>query len=388
MAEYTFKSFGGKRMKAKYKKRLYVLMLFIMIFIESCDNSVTGNNMKEEQEYSVSVVDFLQNYVKVDKKSAKKEEKVTITLSVYDNKVVDSLNIHTEEGVSVPYSVNNSDSSYSFIMPQSNVTIYGLLRDLEQAYKLDSSNFRISGIPDVYYLNDIFRLDDIQIYIYDNLGNYITTLTTENTLFTYDSPDLTSIGEKTVIISFSYEEEEYSINYIITVMETFIPDDIKYTYDEDSGTLTVYADFYPARIPDYYSSSGGVMPPWEKHKNDVKKIIIAEGITEVGNQAFYYYKNFTELELPDSLEKIGYMAFCGCESLPSVELPEKLKVIEGFAFSGALFASLKLPELLEEIGTISGLTKLEVLEIPSSVKKWITNLANLNHLKSLYCLIQ
>lgn len=74
-------------------------------------------------------------------------------------------------------------------------------------------------------------------------------------------------------------------------------------------------------------------------------------VTEIGDYAFCYALNLTEIILPRSIERIGVGAFSGCTNLVSIALPEGLRTIgdEAFARCGGL-REVSLPADLSEIG--------------------------------------
>ncbi len=68
-----------------------------------------------------------------------------------------------------------------------------------------------------------------------------------------------------------------------------------------------------------------------------KNTIIPEGVTSIGNSAFYYCTGLTSIEIPSSVTSIGNYAFGGCTSLASVVsciAAEDLFAINAGAFSG------------------------------------------------------
>lgn len=65
----------------------------------------------------------------------------------------------------------------------------------------------------------------------------------------------------------------------------------------------------------------------ENDSDDVEhiyKIIVEEGITYLGANAFHDMKYLTEISLPSTLEKIGTGCFYGCEKLKEIEIPESV----------------------------------------------------------------
>lgn len=83
----------------------------------------------------------------------------------------------------------------------------------------------------------------------------------------------------------------------------------------------------------------------------VTKIIVGDGITSVGTDAFSYFLNVKEIELSDSVEKIKANAFRECTSLEKIKLPENLESIGDWAFADCLSLSqIEFPKELEKIG--------------------------------------
>ena len=97
-------------------------------------------------------------------------------------------------------------------------------------------------------------------------------------------------------------------------------DDLTWVLSEDgvltiSGTGEMY-DYTTSYLP---TSSGTV--PWYSYKsNYIESIVIEEGVTSVGNYAFYYCPKLISAVLPDSLTIIGDNAFDSCSDLVSVDL--------------------------------------------------------------------
>jgi hypothetical protein len=61
---------------------------------------------------------------------------------------------------------------------------------------------------------------------------------------------------------------------------------------------------------------------------DIKEIIIPEGITSIEDNAFEGCDNLTSITLPGSLKHIGRDAFTDCNKLKNIVLPESISTIE------------------------------------------------------------
>lgn len=101
----------------------------------------------------------------------------------------------------------------------------------------------------------------------------------------------------------------------------------------------------------------------------VKKIVIGEGITSLGNLC-NSVSNVVEIVLPETLPSIGDCAFQHCTNLKTIMLPEGVTSIGDYAFSGcSKLESLVLPGGVESIGVgaFSESPKLEEIVVPDTV---------------------
>ena len=98
--------------------------------------------------------------------------------------------------------------------------------------------------------------------------------------------------------------------------------------------------------------------------------VIPNGVTSIGNNAFYDCSGLTSVEIPNSVTSIGDSAFSGCKGLKNVTIGNRVTSIGGSAFSGCSgLISVVIPNSVTSIGNsafncCSGLTSIE---IPSSV---------------------
>lgn len=126
-------------------------------------------------------------------------------------------------------------------------------------------------------------------------------------------------------------------------------DNVTWTLD-DSGTLTISGS------GDMTNWSYGSYAPWYSNRKSVTALVIGDGVTSIGDYAFYDLTSLnsitipdnvinigdsafrsctglTSIIIPDSVTSIGYAVFDGCTGLTSITIGENLASVEGNAFS-------------------------------------------------------
>ena len=91
--------------------------------------------------------------------------------------------------------------------------------------------------------------------------------------------------------------------------------------------------------------------PWWNWKDEIQTAVIGEGVTDLGDMAFYTCINLTDVTLPDSLTAIGEDAFTDCWNLTTVDIPDGVTHIGGSAFSECSgLTSIEIPAGVTTIG--------------------------------------
>lgn len=108
--------------------------------------------------------------------------------------------------------------------------------------------------------------------------------------------------------------------------------DCTWTLDDD-GTLTISGNgamrnYYYEYEDDYE----GTDVPWRGSLNSIKKVIIEDGVTNIGNYSFYGCTGLTSVSIGDSVTSIGCCAFSHCLNLISVAIPDSVDWIRDNAF--------------------------------------------------------
>lgn len=109
---------------------------------------------------------------------------------------------------------------------------------------------------------------------------------------------------------------------------------------------------------------------WQDKKNEIKSVIVQEGVTSIGKDAFYRIANLETVKLSNSVISIGDTAFYCCYKLKTVEFSSNLRSIgkNSFCFCYDL-ENIVFPNNLISIGkgAFANCTELIKVKIPSSV---------------------
>ena len=144
-----------------------------------------------------------------------------------------------------------------------------------------------------------------------------------------------------------------------------------YKYDHDTGIVTISGtgDMYDYESYSYYDELES--SPFKDH-SDIKKVVIEDGITSVGNSAFENCSSLSSVTLPGTIRSIGSYAFAGNYTytydkkkshLRSIDLPEGLESIGMCAFRYTPLESLTIPSTLFQLHSdaFSGCSELKAI---------------------------
>ena len=241
------------------------------------------------------------------------------------------------------------------------------------------------------YATGSFNVAIIQGHEYSSAVTKESTCT-EDGILTYTCAHCGDSYEEVIPAAHTYSEEDGKCihcgeAYLITGT---CGDDLTWSLDwfgklTISGTgemynyLNTYADKYPA--------------PWyDDFSYDIKTVVVEEGVTSIGNYAFYQCGELTTVELADSVASFGSNSFASCYSLESIKLPtalteipercfsscgaldeviwnENLTAIGSNAFYGCALGDTVLPEGITTIGqyAFGGCGSMTKLTLPSTL---------------------
>ena len=169
-------------------------------------------------------------------------------------------------------------------------------------------------------------------------------------------------------------------------------EDVTATLNTTDSTLTISGT---GNMQNFRQGTTGLNTPvpWFSLRGNIKTVIIEQGITNIGNQAFEGCANLTsviisygvtnigtsafadcvrltEIDIPNSVTTIGSFAFARCTSLTSIVIPNSVTIIGIDAFRDCTaLASVIIGESVTNIGSwaFAGCTSLTSIMIPSSV---------------------
>lgn len=116
-----------------------------------------------------------------------------------------------------------------------------------------------------------------------------------------------------------------------------------WTIDAD-GVLTIRKGFRKRKgHPDFYA-----------RREEIRAIVVEEGVSSVGDGWFAYLNEVREIILPTTLRQIGKSAFASCERLSEVMIPEGVRQLDERAFQDCSEVHrFSLPASLRSIGYLA-----------------------------------
>lgn len=103
---------------------------------------------------------------------------------------------------------------------------------------------------------------------------------------------------------------------------------LNWSIDTASGVMTISGIGYG----DNYTSSFGM--PWYSNRNNIKSVVVQEGVQALGDNWFVGFIKIVSVELPDSLVKIGANCFKNCSSLAGITIPANCTELYNNIFYG------------------------------------------------------
>ena len=181
-------------------------------------------------------------------------------------------------------------------------------------------------------------------------------------------------------IYFGTDEVNIIGTWMISATES---DDVVATLYDD-GTMILSGE---GAMSNYTDSNPSIIP-WFENKDDILKVVIEEGISNIGNYSFAKCENLIEVQMATTVKHIGENAFYECTSLEHIDVPEGVINIATFAFANCNnLRSIRLPNTLITIGSsvFEDCSSLKYVKIPNNLKQISAGVfANCTSLESIY----
>ena len=137
---------------------------------------------------------------------------------------------------------------------------------------------------------------------------------------------------------------EQAFNECASLATVSMPDSVTYVgayaFSADADNLTVTIRYNSGKIANYML-----------YNMDVYKVIMEEGISEIGNYVFALCHELTEITFPSTLKKIGNYAFYDNRSYSELTLPNAVTSIGTYAFArGYNLVKINIPDSVTYIG--------------------------------------
>ena len=264
-----------------------------------------------------------------------------------ENKELQALDVHHTDDANVTITPSLSGSTYSFNMPAADVTIspswvqtsFSISKDEHMSLNI-SENGSVTINGNVYYKKgstvtvsitppDGKYVDGFSVKKGDNSDVDFTTNSNGSYTFTMPNADVTLHASYPVTINFTWtltDEDQDGVDETLTITGT--------------GAMTDFADWRDR--------------PWNYNYENIKTVIISNGITSISNHAFNGCYRLTSVTIPNGVQRIGHWAFHSCSNvgLTSITIPGSVQTIGELAFSGCSYlSSFTIPASVTSIGS-------------------------------------
>ena len=135
-------------------------------------------------------------------------------------------------------------------------------------------------------------------------------------------------------------------------------------------------------MPDFNFPEGNLAPWWNyealgmltsfgnfKLEGELKKVVIKDGVTNVGDYALFCLPAATQITLPDSVTRIGRYGIAMCSKLTGMSIPKGVTEIGDFGLAGDGLTAITLPDGLQSLGrgAFDSCTSLTNTTLPAAI---------------------
>ena len=111
--------------------------------------------------------------------------------------------------------------------------------------------------------------------------------------------------------------------------------------------------------------------PWALYREDIKRVVIEEGVRNIGNFMFFQCDSLRSVLMPASLLRIGIASFGMCLKLREVEIPTSVVIVDNGAFTRTGLKTIRFPQSVEKMGMgiFGGCEWLVEAVLPENIKE-------------------
>ncbi len=243
----------------------------------------------------------------------------------------------------------------------------------ETSVKADSSTVSPSEEPTVqtltvktppqkvrYQVGESFAAEGMTIEAVYSDGTKAAVSLSECTVSGFDSE---TAGQKTVTVAYGGQTAvlEVTVEEPPTGLDSgSCGEHLTYVLSED-GVLTISGQ---GAMQDYTLGyvvlENGTVDiqcnhPWQAYAGQIKRTVVEEGVTSIGNYAFYGLEHLTQVVLADSIQRLGESCFRGCQALTSLTLPANAEVLgEDYLVNCTALQSIDVPDTNAHYASVDG----------------------------------
>ena len=110
--------------------------------------------------------------------------------------------------------------------------------------------------------------------------------------------------------------------------------------------------------------------PWEFFEEQIRHVVVADGVTLIGDNIFAHTYNLETVTIADSVTEICEGAFRNCYGLKKVKLPSNLQTLGNFVFAYCeKLESIELPDTLTTMGegVFTGCAAMTSVRLPTEL---------------------
>lgn len=231
----------------------------------------------------------------------------------------------------------------------------------------------------------IYEGDSAQLQIKGQTRDNICYYTLNSDSFVFSSSDETVISvDKNKVVAAGAGKATITATSAFATISTTIEvlqfssgnsrqcgDNIFWEYKEGTLTLNGTGEMYDYST--YCNENDEIVTdaPYTDGFEKVKKVVVNEGITGIGQCAFAWFEKLETVELPTTLTKLGDFAFAECHRLKTVSMHEGIKEIPFGCFDTCYsLESIDIPQSVETIGQNAFLycTSLKQIQLPDNLQ--------------------